>query len=62
MGYADGLGKRVIVTARERTELPFDVKDIPTIFWDGQRKLREDLTKRIQAVVKTGIGTAADPI
>ena len=62
LGYADGLRKKVVVTAKEGTELPFDVKDIPTIFWDGQRKLREDLKKRIQAVVKTGIGTAADPI
>jgi hypothetical protein len=62
LGYADGLKKKVVVTAKDGTELPFDVKDIPTIFWDGQRKLREDLKKRIQAVVKTGIGTAADPI
>jgi hypothetical protein len=62
LGYADGLRKKVIVTAKEGTELPFDVKDIPTIFWDGQRKLRDDLGKRIEAVVKTGIGAAADPI
>lgn len=62
LGYADGLKKKVVVTAKEGTELPFDVKDIPTIFWDGQRKLKEDLEKRIQAVVKTGIGTAADPL
>jgi hypothetical protein len=62
LGYADGLKKKVVVTAKEGTELPFDVKDIPTIFWDGQRKLREDLKKRIQAVVRTGIGDAADPI
>jgi predicted Rossmann-fold nucleotide-binding protein len=62
LGYADGLRKKVVVTAKAGTELPFDVKDIPTIFWDGQRKLREDLTKRIEAVVKTGIGAAADPI
>jgi hypothetical protein len=62
LGYADGLRKKVVVTAKEGTELPFDVKDIPTIYWDGQRKLREDLKKRIVAVVKSGIGTAADPI
>lgn len=62
LGYADGLRKKVVVTAKEGTELPFDVKDIPTIFWDGQRKLRDDLRKRVEAVVKTGIGAAADPI
>jgi hypothetical protein len=43
LGYADGLGKRVVVTARKGTELPFDVKDIPTIFWGGQTQLRNDL-------------------
>ena len=25
------------MTAKDGTELPFDVKDIPTIFWSGQR-------------------------
>jgi len=62
LGYADGLGKRVIVTARKGTELPFDVKDIPTIFWDSQRKLKEDLEARIRAIVKTGIAAAAAPL
>ena len=55
LGYADGLGKRVIVTARKGTELPFDVKDIPTIFWEGQNQLREGLRKRIEYVVKTRV-------
>lgn len=32
-GFIDGLGKDYLVTAREGTELPFDVKDIGTIFW-----------------------------
>jgi predicted Rossmann-fold nucleotide-binding protein len=62
LGYAEGMKKKVIVTAKEGTELPFDVKDIPTIFWDGQKRLKEDLKKRIQAMVKTGVGTAGDPI
>jgi hypothetical protein len=55
LGYADGLSKRVIVTARKDTELPFDVKDIPTIFWEGQSQLREGLKKRIEHVVKTRV-------
>jgi hypothetical protein len=62
LGYADGMKKKVVVTAKEGTELPFDVKDVPTIFWDGQRQLKEDLKKRIRAVVKTGVGAAANPI
>jgi hypothetical protein len=62
LGYAEGLRKRVIVTARRGTELPFDVKDIPTIFWDSQKKLRDELSARIRAVVKTGVGSAGAPL
>jgi hypothetical protein len=62
LGYADGLGKRVVVTAKKDTELPFDVKDIPTVFWSGQTQLRNDLTKRIQNVVKPAFASAAPPI
>jgi hypothetical protein len=50
LGYADRLSKRVIVTAQKGTDLPFDVKDIATIFWEGQNQLREDLRKRIEHV------------
>jgi hypothetical protein len=62
LGYADGLGKRVIVTAKEGTELPFDVKDIPTIFWRGQKQLKDDLTARIRKVVKTAVSGASPPL
>jgi len=33
MGYAFGQAKKVIVTAREGTKLPFDSKSIPCHFW-----------------------------
>ena len=36
LGYADGFGGKVIVTAKKEQRLPFDVKDIPTILWDAQ--------------------------
>ena len=62
LGYADGRGKKVIVTAKDGTELPFDVKDIPTIFWSGQTQLRKDLEKRILTVVKTAVPAASPPI
>lgn len=62
MGFADGLGKKVIVTAKEGTHLPFDVKDIPTIFWSGQTQLRNDLIKRIRTVVKPAVPQAGPPI
>jgi len=43
LGYAYGLGKKVIVTAQEDTKLPFDSASIPCHFWspcseDSQRK------------------------
>lgn len=55
LGYADGLGGKVIVTARNGTELPFDVKDIPTILWESQEELGEVLEERIQSVVKSAV-------
>jgi len=55
LGYADGLGRKVIVTAKRGTELPFDVKDIPTILWESQVDLEQDLEKRIQSVMKSAI-------
>lgn len=62
LGYADGLGKRVIVTAKKGTELPFDVKDIPTIFWESYEDLAVDLRSRIIEVVKPAVVIAAPPI
>ncbi len=62
LGYADGAGGKVIVTAKKGTRLPFDVKDIPTILWEGQKKLEEDLTNRIQAVMKSAVPNATPPI
>ena len=53
LGYADGLGGKVIVTAKKGTELPFDVKDIPTIIWESQVELEQDLQKRIQSVMRS---------
>jgi len=62
LGYADGLRKKVIVTAKKGTELPFDVKDIPTIFWESYEDLADDLRNRILEVVKPAAPNAAPPI
>jgi hypothetical protein len=62
LGYADGLGGKVIVTARKGTELPFDVKDIPTIRWESQEELGDDLRARIKTVVKPAVPQATPPI
>ena len=59
IGFAQGLGKPVVLTARKETKLPFDISDVPVIFWDGQENLKEQLRKRIGAVVAKIGGSAA---
>ncbi|MEY4354498.1 MAG: hypothetical protein RLZZ609_2739 [Cyanobacteriota bacterium] len=51
LGYAKALGKHVIVTARKGTELPFDLGDIPTIFWEIQEDLKEGLRRYLAGLV-----------
>lgn len=62
LGFAHGLGKTVIVTAKEGTELPFDVKDVPVIMWTGQRKLKDDLKARINELMPSAVPGAQPPI
>ena len=62
LGYADGLGRKVILTAKAGTELPFDVKDMPTILWKSQKQLREELRARIITVVKPASADASPPL
>jgi hypothetical protein len=45
VGFARGLGKDLIMTAKKGTQLPFDVGDIPAIFWEIQEDLKERLRK-----------------
>lgn len=51
VGYAKALGKDVIVTAKEGTQLPFDVGDIPTIFWEIQEDLKDGLRTCLKDLV-----------
>ena len=50
LGWAQALGKPVIVTAKEGTQLPFDIYDVPTLMWKNQRALRDGLNQRIQRI------------
>jgi hypothetical protein len=50
IGFAQGLGKQVILTAKTGTALPFDMVDIPVLFWDTQRSLRDQLTTRLRSM------------
>jgi hypothetical protein len=53
LGFAQGAGKRVIVTAVKGTALPFDISDIAVIFWEGQKQLKEKLRERIATIAAT---------
>jgi nucleoside 2-deoxyribosyltransferase len=47
LGFAEAVGKDVVVIAREGTALPFDTSDIPTLFFEDQTRLEEALQARI---------------
>jgi hypothetical protein len=49
-GYAHGIGKKVIFTAREGTELHFDLKDYKVIFYPNMSTLKALLLKRLKAI------------
>ncbi len=53
LGYARALGKSVIQTAFKGTVLPFDVFDVPTLFWDSQDSLEKQLDNAIQRLLIT---------
>jgi len=46
LGYARGIGKTVITTAREGTKLHFDVKDLNCMFYNDSRELEQELKER----------------
>jgi hypothetical protein len=54
LGFADGLEKPVVTTARRGTEIPFDVKDKPVIFWDigNMVQFREALKEKIRPIAE----------
>jgi hypothetical protein len=62
LGWAQALGKPVIVTAREGVKLEFDIYDVPTIYWRNQKSLREGLAQRLERISEKfgrhGIGAA----
>ncbi len=52
IGYAKGINRQVIITAKKGTELPFDIKDLPVIFYDRlnmKGDLEPGLDKYIQS-------------
>lgn len=49
-GYAHGLGKVPIYIAREGTQLEFDLKDYPVIFFPNLKQLKDDLEARLRGL------------
>ena len=50
IGFAEGLGRPVIATAKEGTKLPFDIVDTPVTFWSSLEDLKEKLVPLIGEV------------
>lgn len=51
-GFAHGFGKVPIYIARDGTQVEFDLKDYPVIFFRSLKKLKDDLEKRLRAVAE----------
>ena len=52
MGFAFGLKKKVILTAMEGTDLPFDTRSIPCFFWNINNKPEVIIKKLYKFVLK----------
>lgn len=50
LGFADGIGKEVILVAKEGTIPPFDIHDVPVLPWDSFTEFEEELTKRVERI------------
>ena len=55
IGFAEGLGRPIIATAKEGTKLPFDIVDTPVTFWNSLEDLKAKLEPMI-AEVKRDLG------
>lgn len=49
-GYAQGLGKTPIYVAKIDTDLHFDLKDYPVIFFENMRNLKTLLEERMRLI------------
>lgn len=48
LGLATGMDKTLILVAKAGTTLPFDINDVPAIFWDSFSDFEEKLAKCIE--------------
>jgi nucleoside 2-deoxyribosyltransferase len=52
LGYAHGRGRRVILIARQGSNIHFDIKDYNIIFYGNMTELEDRLIKRLQSLQK----------
>ena len=50
LGFSDGAGKEVVLVAKKDTDLPFNVADIPVIYWESFEDFKQDLRKRLEEI------------
>lgn len=53
LGFARGLGKSVIVTAKKDTPLPFDIYDVPVAFWKNIEDLKTQVRDSMAVIAET---------
>lgn len=51
-GFAHGLGKVPVYIAKDKTQLEFDLKDYPVIYFRNYKELREKLIERLNNLTK----------
>jgi hypothetical protein len=54
LGFADGASKEVVLTAKKETNLPFNVADIPVIYWEGFEDFKHELRERLKGLAALG--------
>jgi hypothetical protein len=50
LGFADGAGKEVVLLAKQGTALPFNVADVPVIYWEGFEDFKQEFRKRLREI------------
>ena len=57
IGYAKGLKRPVIITAKKGTDIPFDIKDFPIIFYESldSEHLKQDLEPILEKYIQDQI-------
>jgi len=55
LGLAGGMDKDIILTARSGTALPFDINDVPVLYWESFSEFKRALAKRVEGIA-TGQG------